>query len=309
MFSFRLLLIFVSVTIVFFCGCNALLPLKKDTAGTSPIQSAPLMQNMEVNGTVNVEVFYIRITPQQHETLQKLWQETDEMILNAAFRHKLRNEGLRFGVHGNVLSAPLAKLINVTGTQQNTLNGYIPEMAINPEAMDNNVVRHSRNLYPGMSASLPPFDSTVDEMTRFWKENRKICGKTYKDARGMLRISAQVQSSEKVKFQITPELEYGQVETKIKSHAHILSMENSKPRHVFEELTIKVDLLPGQWFIIGPSAVNCIGIGRDFFVREDERNEFKIIAVRLVRVKNDSQGKKPELPPVKTAAVERTERF
>jgi len=311
LFLFRLFSIFISVAILFFGGCNVF-PLKNKNDNSPPVQTKPMLQTGEINGAVSIEVFYIRITPQQRETLQKLWQETDEMVLDAPFRYKLRREGLRFGILGDVLSAPLSELINVTGIQQNTSNGTAGEVEvpINSAAINSNVMKHSRNLFPGMSASLPLFDSSVSEMTRFWQENGKICGRTYQDARGMIRLSAQVQADGKVKFQIVPELEYGQIETKIKTHAHILSLESGKPRHIFEDLTIKVDLIPGQWFIMGPAAANCSGIGRDFFMREDERNEFKIIAVRLVRVKNEPQRGKAELPiPVNTGAAERTERI
>ncbi|GHT38465.1 hypothetical protein FACS189427_12570 [Planctomycetales bacterium] len=268
------------------------------------------MQTSEVNGTVCIDVFYIRITPQQRETLQKLWQETDEMILDASFRYKLRREGLRFGILGDILSAPLSELINVTGEAQNTSSGIVNEVSVNSSAINSNTVKHSRNLYPGMSASLPPFDSDVSEMTRFWMEDGKICGKTYQDARGIIRLSAQITPDRKARFQIVPELEYGNIETKIKTHAHILSLESGKPRYIFDDLTIKVDLIPGQWFIIGPSAANCSGIGRDFFMREDERNEFKIIAVRLIRMKSGQPQGKTELPiPAVPANTESTGRM
>jgi hypothetical protein len=311
-FFSRLFLIFVSAVILFSGGCNVL-PLKQDTAAAPPVQTAPLLYNGESGWAVNIEVFYIRIMPQQRETLQKLWQETDEMVLDAPFRYKLRREGLRFGILGDILSASLFELINVTGEPQNAQNGAISEVPVNSAALNGNTVKHSRNLYPGMSASLPPFDSTVNEMNRFWLEGEKICGKTYQDARGMIRLSAQILPDGKARFQIVPELEYGQVETKIKTHAHILSLESGKPRYIFEDLSIKADLMPGQWFIIGPAGANCSGIGRDFFMRENERNEFKIIAVRLVRARSELRRDKPGLPvpvtPANTEPAERTERI
>ncbi|MDR0391793.1 MAG: hypothetical protein LBH59_07800, partial [Planctomycetaceae bacterium] len=46
-----------------------------------------------------------------------------------------------------------------------------------------------------------------------------------------------------------------------------------------------VDLLSGNWLILGPASGNCDGVGRCFFVRGEEQVEQRIIAIRLAAIK------------------------
>lgn len=253
---------------------------------------------MPVN-TVSVEIYFIRVAPQQQSTLRQLWMEVDEQILEPQFRHQLRNEGIRVGVLGAYLSTPLSQLISVTADiSEGTLHEHegMSEVSVADIPMDSNVTRHYRNLIPGMSASLPPFEDAIDELSRFWKENGKICGKTYQSARGLIRLSADAKPNGTAHFKLIPELEHGNSKTKIKSHNGVFFQETGKPREIFENLMIGLDLLPGQWIILGPTSSQCSGIGRDFFIRETEKNEQKIIAIRLVRMQSDRSKNGTELP-------------
>lgn len=276
-------------------GCETIKKNTEHSGASNGILQTPILPE----NTVSVEIFFIRVTPQQQSTLSQLWLEVDEQILEPQFRHQLRNEGIRVGILGAYLSTPLSQLINVTadpseGTRHEREG--MSEVSVADIPMDSNVARHYRNLMPGMSASLPPFEDTINELSRFWKQNGKICGKTYQNARGLIRLSAEAKINGTAHFKLVPELEYGVSETKIKSHNGVFFQETGKPREIFENLMIGLDLLPGQWILLGPTSNHCNGIGRDFFIREAEKNEQKIIAIRLVRIQCNPSRTGSELP-------------
>lgn len=292
------LLFILSITLT---GCEAIRfgNQKGKKSSVSVGNSNILQQTGLTENAVSVEIFYVKIAPQQQEILDQLWREIDEQVIDAGFRHQLRREGIRVGILGTYLSPSLRNLINFTenptGAVTNKETG-MQEISLGDLALSPDVIRHTRNLMPGMSASLPPFESTIPELSRFWVEDGKICGKTYEDARGLIRLSAKVIPGERVQFQLVPMLEYGTPQTKFRTHTHLISMETGKPRHVFEELSMSLNLLPGQWIIVGSGSQQNVGIGQHFFFREAENREQKIIAIRLVRMKNEKPRERPVLP-------------
>lgn len=291
---FPIVWILPTLFLFFGAGCKMFVP---EQVGSS----SGLLQQTEVPAnTVGIEIFMIRVTPQQQSLVRQLWLEVDEQMIPPMLRHELREQGFRAGIQGAYLSATLSQLINVTGTPSEvakTTGDGMNEVSVADLPTDPSVTRHFRNLLPGMNAAVPPFEDSVSEMPLFWNENGRICGKTYRDARGLIRLSAKAQPDGSVRFEIVPELEFGATETKIRVQSAITFYESGKPRRVFEPLTLALDLLPGQWIILGPSSPNCGGIGRGFFTRGSERNEQKLIAIRLAHVQSGDSGKRADIAP------------
>lgn len=238
---------------------------------------------------VGVDIFLIRITPQRRELLRQLWHEVDELPIPTALRRDLVEHGLRVGVQGSFLSPSLSQLINVTasptGNEHAGLPGGMEEISVADIRSDAGVSRQYRNLMPGMRAVLRPFDQPIAELPFFWHENGRICGKTYHNAVGLIGLTARPQHNGTVRFELVPELEHGTMETRTRLQNMVVFQESGRPRRAFEELAVSLDLLPGQWIIIGPTSVDSLGVGRAFFVRGTDGDEQKIIAIRLVDVK------------------------
>lgn len=280
--------------LLFAIGCKMYV---SEPVGSS---SGILRQTEAPANTVGIEIFMIRVTPQQQASVRQLWLEVDEQVISPMLRHELREQGFRAGIQGAYLSAALSQLINITGTPSEVMKTNsegMNEVSVAELPSDPGVSRHFRNLLPGMSAAVPPFEDTVAEMSLFWHENGRVCGKTYRDARGLIRLSAKAQPGGSVRFEIVPELEFGAPETKIRVQSAITFYESGKPRRIFEPLTLSLDLLPGQWIILGPSSPDCGGIGRGFFTRGSEKNEQKLLAIRLAHVQGDSPEKQADTSP------------
>jgi hypothetical protein len=249
-----------------------------------------LQQGQTPPDSVGIEIFTIRITPQQQELVRQLWLEVDEQMITPPLRRELMAQGIRIGILGDILTPALSQLIHVTGDANvGNVNMFsdFQEVSVAEIPHDPPVTRQYRNLLPDMRASLKAFEEPVPELSRFWFENGQFCGQTYKDALGLICINARNQNNGTVRFDIVPELEYGTMERRIRIHSAMMIPENGRPRLPFVSLTVTQNLLPGQWILIGPTNPNCSGIGRVFFIRGNEEPEQKILAVRLIKMKKN----------------------
>ena len=270
-------------------SCNGI--RSKRTETMSPKSAAMgLPQSERIVDSVGVEVFTIRVSLDQNDLFRQLWFEVDEQMLDPALRRELIGHGMRVGFLGETLSPSLARLINVTSerTPGSTTNyGDFQEMSLADLSKDPAVTRQYLNLMPDMRAALKIFDDRLPEFSRFWAENGQLCGQTYTDALGLICITGQTLPSGKARLTIVPELEYGVMETKIRMVQAVSFQESGRPRYQYKPLTVALDLLPGQWIILGPVSRESTGAGRAFFIRGAGNGDQKIMAIRLVNMKQD----------------------
>jgi hypothetical protein len=248
----------------------------------------PLLKDGEIpTNTAAIEIFNIRITPETEQYLDNLWLETDEQTIPANVRLNLFRNGIRVGIQGSLISSALSRLINISDNpeSQQYINGMMREISIKDISRELPVSKQFHNLFPDMRIILKPFDSAIYEVSLFENEGGQIWGKTYTNAQGQFALTTKPIDGSKVRFEVTPELEYGLPETKMYSRQGIMFTETGKPRKVYESLKITVDLLPGNWLILGATSSNCGGTGKCFFVRGDEQLEQRIIAIRLINLK------------------------
>ncbi|MDR0391299.1 MAG: hypothetical protein LBH59_05300, partial [Planctomycetaceae bacterium] len=166
----------------------------------------------------------------------------------------------------------------------NYVNG-MREISVAEASRELPVSRQLQNLYPDMRMVLKPFNTPLYELSLFENDGGQIWGKTYTNAQGQFGLTTKSAEGGKVRFEVVPELEYGLLETRMYSRQGIMFTETGKPRRVYDSLKISVDLLAGNWLILGPTSGNCGGAGRCFFIRGEEQVEQRIIAIRLVAIK------------------------
>jgi len=232
-----------------------------------------------------MEIFNIHLAPYQSELLQRLWQEVDEQSLPPQLRRELLAQGFRIGVLGNLISPALAQLLNVSSEGKSDVSwGNFQEVSAADVMRESTTTCSVRSLSPDMRALIKIFDeqNALPECSLFWQENGMFAGQTYTEAIGVLCIRAAVNKDGSAQIQITPELEYGTVERRIRTVSGMVVQEESRPRRAFETLTISQRLLPGQWIIMGVTTPDAAGAGRAFFVRKEPLPEQRLLAVRLI---------------------------
>ena len=258
-------------------------PGKWFSAGSSP---PPPVTNSHNTETVNIDVFIIRLAPQQNELVQQLWQETDEQSLPPQLRRELLAQGFRAGVIGDLLPPSLARLLHVSSEgKPETNRGDFQEFSMADITREATVTRQSRSLLPEMHALIKIFDeqNALPECSLFWKENGAFVGQTYRETTGLFVVSGSVNKDGSAQIRITPELEHGVLERRFRMVSGMLVPEESRPRHSFESLTFSQTLMPGQWIILGITTPDSAGAGKAFFTRKNAVLEQRLVAIRLVQ--------------------------
>ena len=247
--------------------------------------------------TVGVDVYFVRIPFQNRELLRQLWSEVDEQFGSPILRRELMDQGLRIGIQGVALSPTVSMLINATSTPPSPT--LAPTEVSVAELQRDPIVRQQHlPLLVGMQALLCPYPDTVPEMPLFWSDAGRFCGKTFKDAQGLIGLMAAPLKDGRVRFDMTPEVVYGSAGTTYKLQGGAMFQETTKPKHVFYNLVFSLDLLPGQWIVMGPASEHCSGIGRCFFTRERGETEQKVILIRLAKTQRDIIFENAPLPEV-----------
>jgi hypothetical protein len=201
------------------------------------------------------------------------------------------DHGLRIGIQGVSLSPTLSKLIDTAATA--------PTEAVAAELQKDPLVgKKYHQLMPGMQVFLTPYPDSIPEMPLFWFEGGQFCGKTFKDAQGLIGLVATPLKNGQVQFEITPEIVHGTTVTKYRFQGGALFPEVAKPKHIFYNLSVSLDLLPGQWIVIGPVSEHCSGIGRCFFTRDRGETEQKVVLLRLAKSQRDAVFENMPLPVI-----------
>ena len=275
-------------------SCN-LIDLKSPSTNSA---TNSLTAGNQQPGSVTIEIFTVHLTPHQNDLLQQLWREVDEQSLPPQLRRDLLAQGFRVGVLGSFISPPLAQLLKMSsGDKTDHSSADIQEFSAADLTREAVVIRNVRSLVPEMRALVKVFDDELPELPLFQLENGMFAGQTYLGAVGLFSVSASVNKDDSAQFRIVPELEHGTHAQRTRTIVGVMTYENSKPRRSFESLTITQRLLPGQWIIMGATALDSAGMGKAFFVRQGSEAEQRLLAIRLVRTTPSATVIPNPLPP------------
>jgi hypothetical protein len=262
-------------------SCNLIKTIKPTTGGSDIPVTFIQQNNVDV---VTIERYTIHLGQHQDELLQQLWREVDEQSLPPQLRMELLEQGFRVGILGSLLSPSLAQLLNVSSEGKTDTSAWEMQEVSVVEVVRGTVTKNVCDLVPEMRTLINMFNdqSMLPELTLFWKENGMYCGQTYRDAQGLICVSATANKDGSALIQIVPELEHGVLERQIRVRAAMVVHEDRRPRHTFRSLTVSQRLLPGQWLIIGTTTPDSAGAGKAFFVRQTPEPEQRLLAIRLV---------------------------
>ncbi len=262
-------------------------------------KNGPLKPMQNDPNTVFVDLFQIRVRFEQRDLLQALWQDpsTCEQVLPVALRRRLSEEGFRVGVQGKMMSRSLARLLEIdkvrleessgnSPVEPKTVSG-MPGMSAEELLIEPLVSRRQYSFLPGKRWEINAGDE-IPEIAIFWNDGG-VCGKTFPKAQCLLELAAVPQpDGNGVRFDISPQIQYGEPKQTVRvAHGNLIP-EVGRPKWVFDQLKTSVNLLPGQWLLIGASGEKPSGIGRYFFARDKEQPELKLIAIRLSSAQGDS---------------------
>jgi hypothetical protein len=231
--------------------------------------------------SVVLEVAFVRLPAADQAAYDAIWDQADEQHFPAELRRELGANGLRAGVLGQQLPADLRALLDAT---PNTLE----ERSEDVETSDAEVNRAPRRMQcrNGRRAKIL-VSKTHPTLALLQREAGQVRGHQLSDAQCLLALKAYPQGDGRVKLDITPEVEHGQLKTGWVGTEGSLMQRVGRDKLVFDRLRLDATLTPGQVLLISNTA-EIKGPGEPFFAETAGGTvERTLLLIRVVQTQID----------------------
>lgn len=239
-------------------------------------------------GSVGIEIFSVRLPPEDAGAAGKIWDEVDEQHLSPDLRQRLSRNGFRVGVLGGRIPTALARLMELK-TKATTTMGEAQQ--VNLAALDAAPRVTSRHLQTRSGQRNEIVASGIyDHLPVLASESGELRGLTYSQAQGIFALSATPQSDGRVKLDLLPELHHDQSRQHIVGDPGMFRFEMGRPKRAFDEMKITAMLTPGSMLVLGSQPNRAGSLGHYFFQEgngRDDRLEQKLILIRLCQTQHD----------------------
>jgi hypothetical protein len=242
--------------------------------------------------SVMLEVFLVRLPPEEETNLTTIWAEIDEMSLTADLRQRLRERGFRGGVTGGRLPRELEQLLNLA--EQPATKGS--DTAVVDFEKDSKVSRRVLQMRPGKRGEILA-SQVYDRISLFEKQGDRVDGKSYEQAQCCFAVSGLPQPDGHVRLQIESELQHGAPRTQVSTDDISFVMELRRDRVPLDAIKIEADLKPGQLLVLGGSENSEGSVGEYFFTETSSSGRSR----RLVLVRLAQSQQEPLFAPANEA--------
>jgi hypothetical protein len=240
-----------------------------------PVQTAP--------NSVTLEIFHVRIPPEEANRVETLWDEIDEQWLSAETRRRLVANGFRSGVVGGALPDALADFIGIDPSQAGApaADRVITDQAAAPK-IRRRVVQLDRHEQTTIQAS-----DLREEIRVLFGGEGQLRGKSFQQAQAVYALRAEAIDGQRVALRVAPEVHHGQLRNRYRgSDQGIFMMTPSRETETFEELRLDAELSPGELLVLGCLRDAGASLGHAFH-RSPEASgagDEKLVLVRLLQV-------------------------
>ncbi len=232
---------------------------------------------------VMLEVIFIRC-PYGDPRLNELWGDADEQMLAPELRQQLANNGFRVGVVGNQIPYSLMQLMGMrsdVAPSPGVACIRLDEMANTPLVVRADVPARNNHRNEILASAVKK------EATILYNEKGTPGGKTYLDVQGVFGMKTQQKGDGRVKIEIIPELQYGEVRRQFSSDAGAARIIMSRPKQTFESLRSELTVGPGQIIIVSNIEDRQGNLGY-FFLTDDEA-DMRYQKIMCIRVRHTPQ--------------------
>ena len=229
---------------------------------------------------ITFDVMLVRLPKDDAENNAAFWTEIDEQQLPANSRRQWEANGLRVGLVGRQLPAKLAQLLDPAATTQGTkrLLSDDPRPTVTRSLI--HMVEGNRNEIVASSAQ--------SQLPLVINEEGQIRGKTYDAALSRFVFKAFTQPDGRVRFEIVPEIEYGESRPHYVGEDGTFLLDTSRPKQSFDKMAIEAKLSPGQLLVLGHAYDRPGSLGYHFLTEEaNGRRETKFVIIRVGQVHRD----------------------
>lgn len=247
------------------CGCIAD-PMKTVENGWSRFK--PKMPPVGPD-VVDLQYIFLERELDNRELNEVVWAEADEQFIDMERRNHLKANGFRVAKLGTRLSQDLQSLVK-SGSPAG--QGRLHET-------------HS-----GVMAKVQTTE-VVPSWSLFSVQENRSAGETITDGQGYLHVTPTTIGDSGVQLSVLPVLEYGQRQNR-RVPAPDLSgwqLRNERDSRAFQDLQFELDLVTGEYLLIGCWADRKGTLGWQYFTKQNKGKTLQsVLLVRVLRPSRDA---------------------
>jgi hypothetical protein len=246
--------------------------------GKSPLSAVQMSPDSCV-----LEVCFVRFPFGDPEANQQLWQEVDEQQFPAELRRRLSRNGFRLGLLDGQIPAALARLLEMKDEARPTGGTSQIDLA----ALDSEppVKRHLeiRAGQPKMIVT----SGVYEQLPVLISESGELGGETYSQAQAVLVVKTFPQGDGRVRVELLPELQYGEVRQRWVGQDAMWRLEAGRQRRVFEDMAFSATLSPGCMLLLSSLPDRPGSLGHHFFSEDNGNPQQKLLVLRLAQTQHE----------------------
>ena len=270
--------------------CLSCTPLRPK--GKSPLSPARMSPDAMV-----LDVFFVPVKFDDPEANVILWQELDEQHFPPEVRRELGKRGFRVGLTGGQVPVTLSRLLDLKGK---AAPGTEDNIAC-PETIDSEsgVLRRHMSLRTGRRGEIHASRTYEKVPVLSTDASGHLGGRDYPRAVGVLAVKACPESDGRVRLDVVPELQYGDVKQRWVGDRGMWRMDAGKDHRPFDELAFSATLTPGHMLVIS-SLPNRIGSLGHYFLTQDSSGKLqqRLLVLRLSQTQHDDLFAPAEVLPL-----------
>lgn len=242
------------------------------------------------NDSIVLEVFLVRLPPEEELNSSALWTEIDEMSLSADLRQRLAERGFRAGVTVGRIPVELERLMELAESSNTKSN----DTAVVDFEKDSKVSRRILQMRAGRRGEIlaSPIHSNLSV---FEKQAGGVQGQSYRQAQCCFAVSGIPQPDGRVKLQVESEVQHGDARVQHTVEDNSWVSQVGRDRVKLDAIKIETPLEPGQILVLGGPNASDGSLGDYFFTEEVTGGKARrLVLVRLAQVQQDGLFSNPD---------------
>ena len=231
--------------------------------------------------SVSLEIAFVRLPAADEAAYEAIWAEADETHFPPELRKQLSANGLRAGLLGQQLPDELRAALDEAAN-------VLEERAEDVSTSDVEVNRAHRRLTcrTGRRAKII-VSKTHPSLPLLQNDDGQISGQNLSQAQCLLALKPYPQGDGRVKLDITPEIEHGEMKTQWVGQEGSLMQRIGRDRLILDRLRLEAMLSLGQVLMIS-AGDDVKGAGENFFTETaGGRTERTLVLIRVARTQWD----------------------
>jgi hypothetical protein len=247
------------------------------------ITASRLLQPGLQPDSVVLDVFFVRVPAGDTAVHQDMWNEIDEQHLPPDVRQRLGQNGFRAGLVGLHVPTPLARLMELG--EKAPVDAVKQQVEVTDKTTRPRVERHHMPLQASSGGQIVA--STIHEqLTVLLRGADGVSGETFNQAQTIFGVQSLPLGDGSVQLSLSPEVHHGQTRQRWVGDQGILRLDSGKPKRVFDDMTVRATLAPGQMLVLSCLTDRPGSLGYNFFTERGESIEHRVLVVRLAQTQH-----------------------